>query len=104
MPNQPKKISADIEQLEAGRFKMTGILDFESVPVVWQKSQVLFSACETLDIDFSEISHSNSAALALLIEWMRSAKSNNQTITFQHLPLQMQEIAKVCGVAEDLPA
>jgi len=102
MPKQLKKISADIEQTETGHFKMTGTLDFETVPVVWQKSLALFKSCDSLNIDFSAVTHSNSAGLALLIEWMRSARSNNQPIAFHHLPVQMQEIAKVCGVDKDL--
>ena len=102
MPKKPKKISADIEQLDAGHFKITGRLDFETVPAVWQKSLGLFSQCHSLDIDLSDVEHSNSAALALLIDWMRSAKSNKQTIKFHHVPLQMLEIAKLCGVEKDL--
>ena len=102
MPNQPKKIEADIEQVETGHFKMTGTLDFETVPVILQKSLALFSASESLDIDFSAITRSNSAGLALLIEWIRNARANNQPIAFHHLPVQMQEIAKLCGVDEDL--
>lgn len=102
MPKQPKKIEADIEQVEAGRFKMTGTLDFETVPVILQKSLELFTACESLEIDFSAITRSNSAGLALLIEWMRNARANKQPIAFHHLPVQMQEIARLCGVEENL--
>ena len=102
MPNQPKKINTDIEQIETGHFKITGRLDFETVPAVWQKSLGLFSQCESLEIDLSDVEHSNSASLALLIEWMRNAKTNKQSIRFHHLPLQMQEIAKLCGVEKDL--
>lgn len=102
MPNKLKKIEADIEQFEAGHFKMTGVLDFETVPAILQQSQALFSACDSLDIDFSAITRSNSAGLALLIEWMRNARVNNQPIAFHHLPEQMQEIAKLCGVDKDL--
>jgi len=39
----------------------------------------------------------------LLTEWMRAAKARNQAIVFQHIPTQMQEIARVCGVEQDLP-
>ena len=102
MKKQLETTSADIEQTETGHFKMTGRLDFETVPLVWEKSLALFKSCNSLDIDFSAVTHSNSAGLALLIEWMRSARSNKQPIAFHHLPVQMQEIAKVCGVDKDL--
>jgi len=102
MPKQPKKINTDIEQIESGHFRMTGTLDFETVPLIWQKSMALFRSCDSLDIDFSAVTHSNSAGLALLIEWMRGARLKNQPIAFHHLPVQMQEIARVVGVDKAL--
>jgi phospholipid transport system transporter-binding protein len=96
-------IKVSLEQVDVGRFKVTGALNFDTVPMVWQQSQQLFSGCNSLAIDFSEVTHSNSAGLALLTEWMRVARANNQSIVFQHIPAQMQEIARVCGVEQDLP-
>jgi len=97
----PTEVS--LEQVDQGRFKISGALNFATVPDVWQKSQRLFQNCQSLVIDFTEVTHSNSAGLALLTEWMRAAKARNQAIVFQHIPTQMQEIARVCGVEQDLP-
>ena len=100
-PQAPIDVSLD--RVDEGHFKIRGVLNFQTVPSVWQKSQQLFRGCDSLAIDFAEVTHSNSAGLALLTEWLRLARTNNQTIVFHHIPTQMQEIAQVCGVAQDLP-
>ncbi len=103
MQNQKNNKTAEIEQLANGEFKISGTLDFSTVPSILLKSQSLFASTDSIKIDFSAVEHSNSAGLALLIEWMRSAKTNDKQIIFQHLPVQMQEIARVCGVESNLP-
>ena len=96
--------SADLQVVSEGQFLISGDLDFGSVPVVWKASQSLFADSHSLTIDLSGVKHSNSAGLALLIQWMRYAASKDKTITFLNLPEQMKEIARVCGVDEKLPA
>jgi len=100
---QSKQNNASLEQLADGEFKITGNLDFQTVPAIWQKSNAIFAGCSSIKIDLSGIDSSNSAGLALLVQWMRYARSRNISISFQHLPIQMQEIARVCGIDHKLP-
>ena len=95
---------ARVERLEDGRFMVAGDLNFQTVPVISQQGQALFANCSAIDVDLSGVVRSNSAGLALLIEWMRFAKFNNQSIAFHHLPSQMQDIARVCGIDGKLPS
>lgn len=48
-------------------------------------------------IDFAEVNQSDSAGLALLIEWMKTAKSAQKQIRFRHLPTQLLTLAKLSG-------
>ena len=89
MKNQKNNQLADIDKLSEGNFKISGILDFTTVPSILEKSRSLFSSSTSINIDFSTVEHSNSAGLALLIEWMRNARLNNQQVSFHHLPLQI---------------
>ena len=102
MKQQANNSAANLEQIADGEFKITGDLDFQTVPAVWQKSTALFEECSSIHIDLSDVIRSNSAGLALLIQWMRYARSRDKTISFHHLPVQMQEIARVCGVYNTL--
>jgi len=98
-----KNNSASLEQTGNGQFAITGELDFQSVPRVWEKSQQLFADCDDINIDLAGVIRTNSAGLALLIQWMRYANSHDKRINFQRVPEQMHEIAKVCGVDNYLP-
>lgn len=108
MTNQRKNSNArsGAQQVEVdadGKFLIKGDLDFQTVPRVWRASQSLFANSQSLRIDLSGVESSNSAGLALLIEWMRFAESSNRSIEFQNLPEQMKQVAQLCGIEEKLP-
>lgn len=94
---------SQIQEMADGQFLISGDLDFQTVPRVLSASQSLFANSQKLIIDLSGVNSSNSAGLALLIEWMRFAESRNCSIKFLNLPEQMRQVAQLCGVEEKLP-
>ncbi len=52
-------------------------------------------------LDLQDVKHTDSAGLALLIEWLNEAKRADKSLKFQHLPSQLLTLATVGGV-EDL--
>ncbi len=52
-------------------------------------------------IDLREVTRSDSAGLALLLELMKQTQPH--PIKFCHLPAQLHSLAQVCGVVELLP-
>lgn len=98
------------------RYRISGDLNFDSVPGLWRESCEQFAGavahakknnnatddCKII-IDLSEVSRSDSSGLALLIDWIRFAKKSGLDIGFQNIPSQMRNIADVCGVADELP-
>lgn len=48
-------------------------------------------------IDFAQVSHSDSAGLALLIEWLKLSKTADKACQFNHLPAQLLTLAKLSG-------
>jgi len=103
MTNQRNNSSDQLKQVADGQFLISGDLDFQTVPGVLKASQSLFANNKSITIDLSGVNSSNSAGLALLLEWMRYADSNAHSLTFLHLPDQMKEIAQLCGVDDKLP-
>lgn len=103
MQAKAKNNPATLDQIEKGQFRISGELDFQSVPIIWEKSQELFGSSDSVVVDLTGVVRCNSAGLALLIQWMRYAKSLDKRIVFHHIPEQMREIAKVCGVDQFLP-
>lgn len=79
---------------------ISGNLTFDSVVEVWDKSLPLIMQCSSLSFDFSEVTSSNSAGLALLLEWIKLAHQKNKKIIFKKIPPQLLSIAKVSGVLD----
>lgn len=79
-------------------FYVAGVLNFESVASLWNVSLPLLPSCSSLSFDFSSVTASNSAALALLLEWMKYAKLKKKMIRFSHLPTQLISIANAAGL------
>ncbi len=91
---------ATIYSAGAGRLGITGVLDFFSVPNIWQQSLQLIAAQAVIEIDLSTVTHCSSAGIALLIEWLRYAKRHNKTIHFSGIPAQTLSIAAATGLAQ----
>ena len=48
-------------------------------------------------LDLTEIKNSDSAGLALLIEWMKLSKKNQAQLKFKNIPQQLLTLAKLSG-------
>ncbi len=81
-----------------GRLIVSGDLNFLTVPILWEHSLPLLSALQELHFDLEKVTSSNSAGVALLIEWMKYAKSAKKKISFSHVPLQLTSIIQAAGV------
>lgn len=78
-----------------GRFRVQGELTFETVSLLVRDSASMFQTpFDLLDVDLSGVSRSDSAGLALLIEWSRGASRNGKKIRFHKVPRQMRVIAE----------
>ncbi len=87
-----------------GSFKVSGELTFSTVSQVLSQSRELFThAGESIEVDLGAVERVDSAGLALLIEWMRSASSLDKAICFFDLPDQMMAIARASELESVLP-
>ncbi|OYV78404.1 MAG: hypothetical protein B7Z66_01730 [Chromatiales bacterium 21-64-14] len=92
-----------MQQGEAGRLQVVGDLSFQTVPQVWADSEAVFQKVPQLEIDLRDVSRSDSAGLALLVEWMRQARRAGKVIRFYNIPRQMLAIARVSSLDQILP-
>ena len=89
---------------QKGEFELAGVLDFTTVPEIMKQNPVFSeTTVDTINIDLGGITKSNSAGIALLIEWLRQARNNNKAIYFQNIPDQLLEIAKISDLESILP-
>ena len=87
---------ASLETLGEGRFRVSGSLDYETVERILDDDDSLFAGNPAeIEIDLSGVTHTTSVGLALMLEWLRQARSRNIAIRFSNVPAQILGIAKL---------
>lgn len=80
-----------------GRYELAGALDHISVANVLAQSADWFGS-DTVNISLQGVSQSNSAGVALLLEWQKTARQKHVTIQYHDVPEQLLTIARAYGV------
>ncbi len=87
---------------EGGRMMVSGPVTLANVAGLLEEgTRHLEEGVQTVDL--GEVSELDSALLALLLAWLRDAKSRGRQITFANLPESAQTIARLYGVHGLLP-
>lgn len=97
------KRQADIT-LENQTLLVSGDMHVSNVMSLHAKSLPLLSQCSQWVFDFSRLKSSDSAGLALIVEWVKLARQQQKTIQLQHLTQHLQSLAKVAGLERVLMA
>jgi len=81
-------------------YQLTGSLSFKQVSTVVNllDSAIANANNSDVSVDLSGITHSDSAGLALLIEWLRRARQQSVRLVFLNLPDQLHEIARISAL------
>jgi phospholipid transport system transporter-binding protein len=90
-----------IESAALGRLTVRGDLDFDTAPVALVRGLVLLGDAKDCEIDLSGVSSGDSAGLAVLIDWLASARRRGATLRYTGVPAQMRAIARMSEL-EDL--
>ncbi len=81
----------------AGRYKLSGPLTFVTVPDLL-KAADFFSQPSQITIDLADVTHGDSASVALLVEWLREASKTHVDLHFINIPKQIHAILRVSGL------
>ena len=93
-----------ISQQDPQHFLVEGELNMVTVPTLLQAMASQFPASGSeAHIDLAGVTRSDSAGLALLVEWLRLAKTRNIRLQFHNLPPQLRDIARVSDLLPLLP-
>jgi len=79
-----------------------GELTFETVPDLYQSSAVWFEGEGELIVDLAQVERTDSAGLALLIEWLRRAQVVKRTLRFTNIPELVQTLIRINGLQDAL--
>ena len=88
----------ELEDRGEGRFALRGEMTFDTAERILKKSEEPFEEHTQLEIDLSGITMSDSAGLALLLEWVTWANHTVREIRFTGMPERVMAIAKTTEV------
>ena len=91
---------ASFEMLDGSRARVTGALHFITVSALLAAGVAAINDGRATVIDLAGVTASDSAGLALLIEWLSVAKSAGRTLRFENIPSQLQQLARLSEVEE----
>ena len=79
---------------------MVGSLHFTTVSGLLSAGTEAIGRNEASVIDLAGVTASDSAGLALLIEWLSVAKGADRTLRYENIPTQLQQLARLSEVEE----
>lgn len=88
----------ELKDLGDGHFSLAGEMTFDTAEEILQASEEPFEAHTRLEIDLTGVSKSDSAGLALLLEWVTWANHTVREIRFSEMPQRVMDIAKTTEV------
>lgn len=77
---------------------VSGELNFMTVTNLWNECLPLLQKTTELHFDLSKVTAANSAALALLLEWQKTAATFKKNIFFYNVPDTLLSIAMMTGI------
>jgi phospholipid transport system transporter-binding protein len=91
---------ASFEMSEGDRARIIGSLHFTTVSALLAAGIAAIDAGRAAVIDLAGVTESDSAGLALLIEWLSVAKAASRPLRFENIPSQLQQLARLSEVEE----
>jgi len=87
-----------LEEKGAGSFLLSGDMTFRTAGRILRDSEELFEEHTRIEVDLSGVTDTDSAGLALLLEWITWANHTVREIRFVGVPAKIDAIAKTTEV------
>ncbi len=87
---------------DADRVKVPSHLTIETVTSLF-KNGLQTSGETPLVVDLAQVETVDSAAVSLLLAWLREAQSSSVKLCFAHVPENLLSLARLYGVVDMLP-
>jgi len=97
-----KPVVVSMEPNEHDQYELEGELSFASVPDICDRIVEVIKGRSELIVNLAKVSRSDSAGVAMLLDWVHIAREQDVDIHFLNMPEQMMAIARVSGLDEIL--
>lgn len=88
----------DLKDLGDGKFSLSGNMTFQTAGQILRISEQYFEKHTRIEVDLSGVTNSDSAGLALLLEWITWANHTVREIRFLETPSRIDAIARTTEV------
>ena len=104
--HQGNSRAVEILERSGGRLEVTGALTFATARKARQQGLHLLSVSSVreLEVDCSGVTASDSAGLAVLLDWLASARQRKRSLKLSNLPAPIRAVAQISDVTEMLEA
>jgi phospholipid transport system transporter-binding protein len=94
------KETTALEVTGEGRTRVVGALGFATVSALLPRGSDAIRRGDAAVIDLAGVTDSDSAGLALLIEWLSVAKGAGLGLRYDNVPSQLHQLARLSEVEE----
>lgn len=88
----------ELKVREDGCFALSGEMTFDTVDRLLRESEKLFEEHSRIELDLGGVTETDSAGLALMLEWITWANHTVREIRFINTPAKIDAIAKTTEV------
>lgn len=99
----PTLVDAGPSEDGKARFQLAGELGFDTVARLLHAGERAFAPHPAVEVDMAGVTRCDSAAVALLLEWVRQAEARGARLAFRNLPGSIHAIASISDVEQLLP-
>jgi phospholipid transport system transporter-binding protein len=90
--------AASFEILPEGGARIGGALEFRTVTALLPQGTAAIEQGRASTVDLSGVTASDSAGLALLIEWLSVAHATGHPLRYENIPLQLRQLGALSDV------
>ena len=85
------------------KFAVSGALTIDSAKALQRFPFEQHAKGEMLAVDMAQVDVVDSAAVSLMLSWLRQAKAQGMQLSFIHVPTNLQSLVDLYGLSEVLP-
>src|SRR5262245_53220359 len=89
-----------INQTAPGRLEARGAMSFCSAAHALPAGLSLIPRGERCTICLADVTEADSAGLAVLVEWLATARKRGSTIRYESIPVHILDVAKISDLDE----
>jgi phospholipid transport system transporter-binding protein len=89
-------------QREGDCLRVSGRLTMDSIGVLFAEAMQPIEG-KNWTVDLAQVEAADSAAVSMLLSWLRNAQRHEAKLTFINVPENLRSLAALYGVADALP-